>query len=49
MPVQTEEFGQTPMRCVYHGWTFNPDGTVRTIPTEKTLYNYDAETRQACA
>ena len=47
MPVQTEEFGQAPMRCVYHGWTFNPDGTVRTIPTEKTLYNYDAETRQS--
>ena len=47
MPVQTEEFGQAPMRCVYHGWTFNPDGTVRTIPTEKTLYNYDTETRQS--
>ena len=47
MPVQTEEFGQTPMRCVYHGWTFNPDGTVRTIPTERHLYNYDAETRQS--
>ena len=47
MPVQTEEFGQAPMRCVYHGWTFNPDGTVRAIPTEKHLYNFDVETRQS--
>ena len=47
MPVQTEEFGQAPMRCTYHGWTFNPDGTVRIIPMEKSLYNYDAETRQS--
>lgn len=45
LPVQLGAFGQAPMRCTYHGWTFKPDGSVRVIPTEKSLYAYDEKTR----
>jgi phenylpropionate dioxygenase-like ring-hydroxylating dioxygenase large terminal subunit len=49
MPLQMESFGQAKMRCPYHGWVFDDDGKVKTIPHEKTLYAYsDEEKKQFC-
>lgn len=46
MPLQTEPFGQGRMVCSYHGWTFDHDGAVKSIPSESRLYQYDAAERQ---
>jgi phenylpropionate dioxygenase-like ring-hydroxylating dioxygenase large terminal subunit len=40
MPLQKEAFGQARMVCPYHGWVFDDEGRVKTIPNEKTLYSY---------
>lgn len=40
MPIQKEAFGQARMICPYHGWVFDDEGRVKTIPNEKTLYAY---------
>ncbi|WP_082145268.1 aromatic ring-hydroxylating oxygenase subunit alpha [Delftia tsuruhatensis] len=46
MPLQPAGFGQSSMRCPYHGWTFQHDGSVKSIPNESTLYQYSKEDRQ---
>lgn len=46
VPLQAEGFGQSPMRCPYHGWTFNNDGSVKSIPHESNLYNFSSEKRE---
>ena len=45
MPLQQEAFGQASMVCPYHGWVFDNDGRVKTIPNEATLYAYTPEER----
>lgn len=45
MPLQTEGFGQAKMVCPYHGWVFDAEGKVKTIPKENTLYAYEAQER----
>lgn len=47
MPLQNTEFGQAKMVCPYHGWVFDGEGKVKTIPHEATLYAYPAEERKA--
>lgn len=47
MPLQMEAFGQARMVCPYHGWVFDEDGRVKTIPHEKTLYAYSSEERES--
>ena len=43
MPLQKEAYGQARMVCPYHGWVFDADGKVKTIPHESRLYHYPAE------
>ncbi|QHI97958.1 Rieske 2Fe-2S domain-containing protein [Xylophilus rhododendri] len=45
MPLQKEAFGQARMVCPYHGWVFDPEGQVKTIPHEQRLYAYPPEER----
>lgn len=47
MPLQSEPFGQARMMCPYHGWTFEHDGTVKSIPSESRLYQYDTHERRS--
>lgn len=46
VPLKDEGFGQSPMRCPYHGWTFRNDGSVKSIPHESTLYRYSPEEKR---
>ena len=46
MPLQHEAFGQARMVCPYHGWVFDNEGKVKTIPNEATLYAYTPQERQ---
>ncbi|MDM0115256.1 aromatic ring-hydroxylating dioxygenase subunit alpha [Variovorax sp. J22R133] len=46
MPLQREAFGQARMVCPYHGWVFDDEGKVKSIPHEETLYAYPAEERE---
>ncbi|WCM92723.1 aromatic ring-hydroxylating dioxygenase subunit alpha [Acidovorax sp. NCPPB 2350] len=46
MPLQRSEFGQARMVCPYHGWVFDGEGKVKTIPHESTLYAYSADERK---
>lgn len=45
MPLQQEAFGQARMVCPYHGWVFDNDGKVKTVPHENTLYKFSPEER----
>ena len=47
MPIQTATFGQARMTCPYHGWVFNAEGKVKTIPKEESLYRFSSEERGA--
>ncbi len=47
MPLQKEAFGQARMACPYHGWVFDLEGKVKTIPHEQRLYAYAPEERKA--
>lgn len=47
MPLQHKPFGQARMVCPYHGWVFDHDGKVKTIPHEATLYAYPPGEREA--
>jgi phenylpropionate dioxygenase-like ring-hydroxylating dioxygenase large terminal subunit len=47
MPIQTEAFGQRRMTCPYHGWSFESDGKVKSIPMEQSLFLYDSAERAA--
>lgn len=47
MPLQHEPFGQARMVCPYHGWVFDHDGKVKSIPHEATLYAYTPSERQS--
>ncbi|WCM88970.1 aromatic ring-hydroxylating oxygenase subunit alpha [Acidovorax sp. NCPPB 3576] len=46
MPLQKEAFGQARMACPYHGWVFDTEGKVKTIPHEQRLYAYSANERK---
>jgi phenylpropionate dioxygenase-like ring-hydroxylating dioxygenase large terminal subunit len=46
MPIQAQEFGQGKLLCPYHGWSFHPDGKVKSIPKEDVLYRYSPEARE---
>lgn len=46
MPLQSQPFGQNKMACPYHGWVFDDEGKVKTIPHEATLYAYAHEERE---
>lgn len=46
MPIQKDAFGQARMICPYHGWVFNEDGRVKTIPHEQRLYDFTDHVRQ---
>lgn len=47
MPLQRQPFGQARMVCPYHGWVFDHDGKVKSIPHEATLYAYTPVEREA--
>jgi phenylpropionate dioxygenase-like ring-hydroxylating dioxygenase large terminal subunit len=47
MPLQMEAFGQARMVCPYHGWVFDDQGKIKTIPHEKTLYAFSSEERKS--
>lgn len=47
MPLQIEAFGQARMICPYHGWVFDTDGHVKTIPSEQRLYSYTKAERDS--
>lgn len=38
MPLQIEAFGNRKLICPYHGWSFQENGNLRSIPNEK-IYN----------
>jgi phenylpropionate dioxygenase-like ring-hydroxylating dioxygenase large terminal subunit len=40
MPIQAAAFGQSRMICPYHGWIFDDNGLVKTIPKEQQLFKY---------
>ncbi len=46
MPIHSDEFGQGKMRCPYHGWVFEHDGSTKAIPKEAVLYAYPPQTRK---
>ena len=46
MPLQHEAFGQARMVCPYHGWVFDGEGRVKTIPHEAELYGFAQEERE---
>ena len=46
MPLQHEAFGQARMVCPYHGWVFDSEGRVKTIPHEAELYAYTPQERE---
>lgn len=46
MPLQHEPFGQASMVCPYHGWVFDGEGRVKTIPHAEELYSYTQEERE---
>lgn len=49
MPLQHAAFGQARMVCPYHGWVFDDDGRVKTVPHEQMLYAYTpAEREKLC-
>ncbi|MBS7805547.1 Rieske 2Fe-2S domain-containing protein [Rhizobiales bacterium TNE-4] len=44
MPLHNQEFGQGRLICPYHGWVFDENGLVKTIPKHDELYQFcDAE------
>lgn len=45
MPIFLEDFGQGRAVCPYHGWVFDSEGVVKTIPNAETLYAYTAAER----
>lgn len=45
MPLQTTDCGARRLICPYHGWAYNPDGTLRGIPNA-AIYNICDEARQ---
>ena len=47
MPIQSAPFGQSRMICPYHGWIFDDDGLVKTIPKEQQLYQYCSNERKS--
>lgn len=47
MPVFPDAFGQARAVCPYHGWVFEDDGRVKTIPHADTLYRYTEAERGA--
>lgn len=47
MPIQRQAFGQERMVCRYHGWVFDDEGKVKTIPNEEALYCYSQSEKNA--
>ncbi|KTT22727.1 aromatic ring-hydroxylating dioxygenase subunit alpha [Pseudacidovorax intermedius] len=45
-PLQTEAYGSRTLVCGYHGWRFDAEGRVRSIPGEDRLYHYPAAERE---
>ncbi|MCX7277548.1 MAG: aromatic ring-hydroxylating dioxygenase subunit alpha [Burkholderiales bacterium] len=40
MPLMFEAYGQGRLACKYHGWVYDAEGAVKTIPHADSLYQY---------
>ncbi len=40
-PVQIDDFGTRRLACPYHGWVYDGDGRVRSIPGNEANYGFD--------
>ncbi len=47
--LQREEFGCRPLICQYHGWKYDSEGYVSSMPFEKKYYKYPKEERERIA
>jgi len=47
--IARAERGSGPLRCGYHGWTYDREGVPRGIPGNDTCFGLDREARQARA
>lgn len=45
--VQIGDHGCRRLACPYHGWTYDHDGCVASIPFADSLYGFDAEARKS--
>jgi phenylpropionate dioxygenase-like ring-hydroxylating dioxygenase large terminal subunit len=45
MPLKQEAYGQGRLACKYHGWVYDTEGAVKTIPHADSLYRYPATVR----
>lgn len=43
-PVQLEDYGQRRLACTYHGWVYDGDGRVRSIPGCDANYGFSEST-----
>jgi phenylpropionate dioxygenase-like ring-hydroxylating dioxygenase large terminal subunit len=43
--IQIGDHGVRRLACPYHGWVYDPEGKVASIPSCDALYGFDAETR----
>lgn len=47
MPIQLEDYGRRKPVCRYHGWVYDDEGAVRSMPDEASLYRYGEAERSA--
>lgn len=40
-PIQIDDFGARRLACPYHGWVYDGDGGVRSIPGNEANYGFD--------
>ncbi|MEI9915790.1 MAG: Rieske (2Fe-2S) protein [Methylovirgula sp.] len=45
--LQSEDFGTRRLVCHYHGWRYNSDGGLASVPLEDVYYSLDA--KESCA
>jgi choline monooxygenase len=47
--IQTQRFGNRPLQCPYHGWTFDSDGALSGIPMNRQCFQFETSDREKLA